>query len=92
MEMTGNQWEYAITVGRAESRTFNGSHGDGKIDAAGYYDVSNWPTSYLGLGARGGSYDNAATELRVSSRYIGHYFGTAGRVTQYSGRGVRTAQ
>ena len=48
--------------------------------------------SYLGLGARGGSYADAATEIRVSSRYIGHYFGTAARVAQYNGRGVRTAQ
>ena len=92
MEMTGNMWEYTMTVGRAESRTFNGSHGDGGIDAAGFYNVSNWPTGYLGLGARGGSFADAATEIRTSSRYIAHYFGTAGRVAQYSGRGVKTAQ
>ncbi len=92
MEMTGNQYEYAMTVGRAESRTFNGSHGDGSISAAGSYTVANWPPTNVGLGVRGGSYADAATEIRVSSRYVAHYFGAGGRVAQYSGRGVRTAQ
>ncbi len=93
MEMTGNQSEYTMTVGRAESRTFNGSHGDGSIDAAGVYNVANWPPSIWGLGLRGGSYFDAATEIRTSSRYLGHYHTTTGaRVAQYGGRGVRTAQ
>lgn len=92
MEMTGNQYEYAMTVGRAESRTFNGSHGDGSISAAGSYTVANWPPTNVGLGVRGGSYADAAAEIRVSSRYVAHYFGAGGRVAQYSGRGVRTAQ
>lgn len=93
MEMTGNQHEYAITVGRAESRTFNGTHGDGSISAAGSYTVANWPPSIWGLGLRGGSFADAATEIRVSSRYVAHYHTSTGaRVGQFGGRGVRTAQ
>ena len=93
MEMTGNQWEMAITVGRAEGRTFDGSHGDGEITAAGVYDVANWPASVWGLGIRGGSYADASTNLRTSSRQYGHYHSSTGaRVYQYIGRGVKTAQ
>ena len=93
MELSGNQWEFVMAVGRAESRSFNGSHGDGEIDAAGVYDVANWPTSIWGLGIRGGSYGDGATALRTSARPYGHYHTTTGaRVYQYCGRGVRTAQ
>jgi len=93
MEMAGNQWEYTMSVGRAESRTFNGTHGDGDISAAGSYTVANWPPSIWGLGIRGGSYADAATKIRVSSRYVAHYHtNTSARVAQYGGRGVKTAQ
>ncbi|PKP46620.1 MAG: hypothetical protein CVT95_06770 [Bacteroidetes bacterium HGW-Bacteroidetes-12] len=93
MEMTGNQWEYVMPVGRAESRTFNGSHGDGSIDAAGIYNVANWPTSIWGLGVRGGSYGDTADKIRTSSRYVAHHHSSTGaRVASYGGRGVRTAQ
>lgn len=93
MEMSGNQWEYAITVGRGEGRVFDGTHGDGEITAAGAYNVTNWPAGVWGLGIRGGGYNEAATGLRTSARRHGHYHSTNGtRVTSYGGRGVKTAQ
>jgi len=92
MEMSGNQWELAMTVGRPEGRLFDGSHGNGEITSAGIHNVSNWPTSVWGLGIRGGSYFNASSSARTSSRQYAHYHTTTGaRVHQYGGRGVRTA-
>jgi len=93
MEMAGNQWEYAIATGRPEGRVFDGSHGDGEIDATGMYNVTNWPTSFWGLGLRGGGYDNLNSFLRTSSRYLGHYSATNTlRSYAFGGRGVKTAQ
>jgi len=93
MEMAGNQWELAITVGRSEGRVFDGAHGDGEINAAGVYDVATWPSNQWGIGMRGGAYNAPNYQLRISSRQYGHYHATTGaRQTPYSGRGVRTAQ
>jgi formylglycine-generating enzyme required for sulfatase activity len=93
MELSGNQWEFTMSVGRAESRSFNGEHGDGKINAAGVYDVTNWPTYIWGLGMRGGSYDALNYQLRTSSRQYGNYHNiNPTRVYSYGGRGVKTAQ
>ena len=93
MEMSGNQWEFAVTVGRAEGRVFDGNHGDGYVSSTGNNDVTNWTTSVWGLGVRGGGFAHGATYLRISSRYIGHYNNpNLTRTTWYGGRGVRTAQ
>jgi len=92
MEMSGNQNEYTMSVGRAEGRAFIGNHGDGEINAAGSYNVSTWPGLY-GLGIRGGAYNFAYTDLRTSARRYGHYHSTNGnRVGYFGGRGVKTAQ
>ena len=94
MEMSGNEYELEITVGRAEGRVFDGAHGDGNITAAGLGDVTNWPAANLGFGLRGGCYHSSypAIYMRVSSRYLGHYWNTTTRQYHYGGRGVRTAQ
>lgn len=93
MEMSGNQWELTIAVGRSEGRVFDGTHGDGEINASGVYDVTNWPTNIWGLGMRGGGYNSVSHQLRTSSRQYAHYHNTSGaRIYSVSGRGVKTAQ
>lgn len=93
MEMSGNAGELAMSVGRSEGRSFTGDHGDGEVTAAGSYDVISWPTSFWGLGIRGGGYNSPNSQLRTSSRSYGHFYTTnATRYGYISGRGVRTAQ
>jgi len=91
MEMTGNLWERAVSVGTAEQRAFTGLHGDGEIDASGNPDVSGWPGTSTGIGLRGGSYTSNYLMTAVSARHAA--IGTvnsAGRVYGYGGRGVRS--
>lgn len=92
MEMSGNQWEFAIAVGRSEGRTYTGDNGDGEINAAGSYDAVSWPTGIWGIGIRGGGYLASVTNLRTSSRRNAHYYSnSSARLNGVAGRGVRTA-
>jgi len=69
MELSGNLWERAVTIGNATGRGFTGLHGNGALDASGVADVSNWPgTDAVGAGFRGGSWGVGAENLRVSDR------------------------
>jgi formylglycine-generating enzyme required for sulfatase activity len=82
MELSGNAWERAVSVGHPEGRKFNGLHGDGNLSANGYANVSNWPGTFagttvesnVGVGYRGGAlaYPNPNLErnARVSSRRL----------------------
>ncbi len=84
MEMSGNLWERAVTVGNATGRAFTGVHGNGTLSAAGYADISTWPgyvtsevTGATGSGLRGGSFtddwmgvsDRTRGALDFSERY-----------------------
>jgi formylglycine-generating enzyme required for sulfatase activity len=91
MELTGNVYERAISVGNPEGRAFTGNHGDGEIPGTGRHNVAGWPADNAGVGYRGGSYPNAAQFLLVSDRNDGAntFAGTNGRI---GFRGVRTAQ
>jgi hypothetical protein len=105
MEMSGNVWERAATVGNAAGRGFSGTHGDGVLNTLSSYEGNatnlDWPgissssaqgvTGAAGSGLRGGGFASTATAtLTVSSRTKG---GTtdATRGTDYGGRLVRTA-
>lgn len=69
MEMSGNLWKRCVSIGSANGRSFTGSHGDGVLDITGNADASSWPgTSAGGTGFRGGDWDSAASEARVSDR------------------------
>ncbi len=75
MEMSGNLWERAVTVGNATGRAFTGVHGNGTLSAAGFADISTWPgyictevTGATGSGFRGGSWGDFE-RLCVSDRY-----------------------
>jgi len=66
MELSGNLWEYVVSVGIDAHRTFDGNfHGNGVLTAAGAGDVSGWPTT---MGLRGGSWINTGVENQISDR------------------------
>ena len=82
MEMSGNAWERAVSVGHTEGRKFTGIDGDGALTNYGYANVTNWPgtldnnivQSNLGVGYRGGALafptPNLQRNGRVSSRRL----------------------
>jgi len=77
MELSGNLWERAVTVGNAAGRDFTGVHGNGVLSANGHANQTAWPgltgspgevTGATGSGLRGGNWFNVATSLRASDR------------------------
>jgi formylglycine-generating enzyme required for sulfatase activity len=94
MEMSGNAWEWAISVGDAVGQSFNGVHGDGALSANGNFNVVNWPNlSGQGLCIRGGAYASMSSDFcRTSDRYYGVYSYVLKSSLNMGGRGVRTAE
>lgn len=98
MEMSGNLWERAVTVGHADGRAYTGTHGDGSLSNIGHANTTAWPglvsgevTGANGSGFRGGVWYNGVSDMRVSDRI----YATASantRLNEYGFRGVRTAQ
>ena len=68
MELSGNVYERAITVGTPNGRNFTGAHGDGTLDGGGRHNVTAWPAGNNGIGYRGASYGNSSPLLRVADR------------------------
>ena len=96
MDMGGNLCERVVYVGYSIGRTYNGTHGDGLLDAAGNANASSWlytPTpSYIILSYRGGWIGDQAIYMRVSDRYYANIWsGDPGRNYWLGGRGVRVA-
>lgn len=91
MELSGNVYERAISVGNPEGRAFTGAHGDGTIPGTGRHNVTGWPDGNVGIGYRGGSYPNSSQFILVSDRNdaANSFAGNNGRI---GFRGVRTAQ
>lgn len=90
MELGGNVCERTITYGGAGA-AFTGSHGNGMINVDGQSDPASWPpASADGAGIRGGSWQAAANQLRISDRLTIGYFDDF-RDQNYGGRGVRSA-
>ncbi len=92
MELSGNLWEKAVTVGTSTGRGFNGAyHGDGELDTDGDPNVSGWPgTTAAGSGFRGGVWYYSSNDARLSDRNLAAHTSTA-RYADGGGRGVRTA-
>ena len=88
LDMTGNIYEYVVSIGTATGLSFTGLHGNGSINSAGSYDVANWPDNSLNTGGRGGSWSGGAST--VSSRSSATSQST-GRTSTTGGRGVRSA-
>ncbi len=69
--LTGNLWEYVVSVGLAEGRAFDGRHGDGVLNANGAPDCeeTTWPgASSAGVGYRGGSWYTVVESGQVADR------------------------
>jgi len=95
MELSGNLWERAITVGNATGRAFTGVHGDGALSANGHANQTAWPglisgevTVATGAGFRGGDWILLATYMRVSDRNNAAFAGS-NRSNIFGFRGVR---
>ena len=85
MELSGNLWEQAVTVGNATGRDFTGTLGNGALNATGGADAANWPGTSAGL--RGGSW-NMSWPLCVSNRILASNI-SGDRDFEVGGRGVR---
>lgn len=92
LEMSGNLWELCVPVTTTDALAFDGSTGDGSLDANGDADVPSW----LGAtgGHRGGAWNSGIgnvgdwRDLAVSDRwYAGLQPNTRRNTT--GGRGVR---
>ncbi len=92
MEMSGNLYERVVTVGSSSGRLFNGTHGNGALDAStGNADVSTWPgPDAVGASLRGGDWRDVAADLNISARCDAAHT-DARRAENYGGRGVRNA-
>lgn len=97
MEMSGNLWERAVTIGDATGLNYTGTHGDGSLSTNGHANSTAWPgitsgevTGAAGSGFRGGAWDNNLSDIRVSARNVATL-----TYTDRSGttgfRGIRTA-
>ncbi len=103
MDLSGDLAERVITIGNAAGRAFTGNHGNGLLTTAsgyeGFADVSGWVgmdanpdrgvTGASGSGFKGGSWEDASSQLRVSDRSNAALALTDAQKT-YGGRGVRT--
>ncbi|MEM9327050.1 MAG: SUMF1/EgtB/PvdO family nonheme iron enzyme [Bacteroidota bacterium] len=85
MEMSGNAWERAVTVGRPEGRAFEGSHGDGELNAEGNATNTDWPghsgangvDDVIGVGYRGAGFafpNPVTSNMRISARRLATSF------------------
>ena len=97
MELSGNLWERAVTVGNATGRDFTGLHGNGALSTNGHANETAWPgltsgevTGATGSGFRGGSWNNNASHMRVFDRNNAAFTVTS-RYNNYGFRAVRVA-
>lgn len=96
MGMSGNLWDFCVTVGDARGRSFTGRHGDGTVDYYGCARVKElgWPLpNTRGAGVRGGSWLTRDSLGRVSDRtYAAGLLGFASRAADLGFRAARTAR
>lgn len=76
MEMSGNLYENVVSSGLTQSRSFQGSNGDGVLSSNGNANNPDWP-GYSGgevisnsvSGGRGGGWNGGIDRHRISDRY-----------------------
>jgi len=97
MELSGNLWERAVTVGNATGRAFTGLHGNGALSTNGHANETDWPgltggevTGATGSGFRGGHWYFFASHMRVSDRVLAANSSSVRNVV-YGFRAVRVA-
>lgn len=73
MGLSGNLWEYCVSVGLPAGRRFTGKHGTGTVMADGCaHPELGWPgTEMVGVGFRGGSWYTEAKLCRLADRTYG---------------------
>jgi formylglycine-generating enzyme required for sulfatase activity len=92
MDLSGNLYEAAVTVGNSTGRGFNGAkHGNGVLTSGGDVDVTTWPGTNASAGFRGGDWSNPTWTARISDRYIAALTDDPNRYENVGGRGVRSA-
>ncbi len=103
MDLSGNLFERAVTVGNTTGITYYPVHGDGSINTLSGYEGNarqlGWPgtdaigtrgvTGATGIGVRGGSWESLWGLLRVSDRSYAAFTHTA-RDNRGGGRGARS--
>ena len=91
MDLGGSLWERPVTIGHATGRAFTGTHGNGKLTAAGDADVAGWPgADSFGVGFRAGAFMYGTDWTRTSERlHAAPVY--APRCSDYGARAVRTA-
>jgi formylglycine-generating enzyme required for sulfatase activity len=97
MEMSGNLWERAVTLGNSTGRSFTGVHGNGILSGNGFANQSYWPGSSAGIvqgatgsGFRGGDWYYNSSDLQVSDRDVAGN-SNSNRYFNYGFRCVRSA-
>jgi formylglycine-generating enzyme required for sulfatase activity len=92
LDLTGNVSELLVAIGEPIGRGFNGSHGNGELNATGDADAATWPqTAGYGSGYRGGGWSTSAAATRVSDRLSCGGNNPQSRNQWRGGRGGRTA-
>ncbi|NBV14817.1 MAG: hypothetical protein EBS07_12250, partial [Sphingobacteriia bacterium] len=91
MELSGNISEICISIGNTGGRSYTGMHGDGMINTTfGIHNVVSWPGSNaVGVGRRGGNWQDVLNLLRISDRKQMNQ-NIDSRSSVSGGRGVRT--
>ncbi|MFZ1692104.1 MAG: SUMF1/EgtB/PvdO family nonheme iron enzyme [Flavobacteriales bacterium] len=90
MELGGNVYERAVTIGNPSGRVFTGTHGNGVLALDGDANVATWPVPSTadGAGVFGGSWLAVPRFMRVSNRELAAVaFGN--RDNSRGGRGCR---
>jgi len=92
MDLSGNVTKFAVTVGNAQGRAFIGSHGTGVLSVAGDATNTDWPspTTAVGSGLRGGTFNNNVQYLSIADRGFAAS-ALPNRNTPYGGRVARTS-
>lgn len=95
MELSGNLSEPTIGVYASLGYwlSFNGTHGNGALNAGGFTDAPTWPYTLAtgGMMYRGGGWVNGYPALLVSNREFSANSYTTQRYEGVGCRGVRTA-
>ena len=93
MEMGGNLQEPVVTVGHPSGRKFEGSHGNGELNALGEADNPDWlpANNDYAFAGRGGCWMFHENHARTADRFKGLRTNPNRRASHIGFRGVRTA-
>jgi len=92
MELSGNVWEQAYSVGYANGNIapFTGVLGNGELSPVGEANQTGWSLDPTHSIVRGGSYNSSTTYCQISNRsYITSNSFNTNRDKETGGRGVR---